>query len=58
VDEIFDLYFERDVHGGARDVWLRLTEAGILILEGQDLGGAVPGGVSRSPRPSRPGSMN
>jgi hypothetical protein len=35
-----ELYSETDAHGGTRQVWLRLTEKGGLILEGLDLGEA------------------
>ncbi len=40
-EQSLDLYSETDPHGGTRSVWLRLTSEGSLILEGQDLGGAV-----------------
>ena len=40
MEQRLDLYSERDSKGGTRSVWLRLTN-GRLILEGQDLGGAV-----------------
>jgi len=40
-EQRLDLYSEMDTHGGTRYVWLRLTSEGNLILEGQDLGGAV-----------------
>ena len=40
-EQTLDLYSEMDAHGGMRHVWLRLTSGGNLILEGQDLGGAV-----------------
>jgi hypothetical protein len=39
----FDLYTESDEDGGQRNVWLRHTKDGGLILEGQDLGGSVRG---------------
>jgi hypothetical protein len=37
----FELYTETDAHGGTRNVWLRLTEDGAVMLEGQDLGRGV-----------------
>jgi hypothetical protein len=39
--ETVDLYAERDSHGGSRCVWLHRRDDGSLVLEGQDLGGAV-----------------
>lgn len=41
MDETVDLYADRDSHGGSRRVWLHRKDDGSLILEGQDLGGAV-----------------
>ena len=40
-ERTLDLCSEADAHGGTRSVWLRLTENGALILEGQDLGPGV-----------------
>ena len=34
---IFDLYSESDADRGTRHVWLRGTEEGALVLEGQEL---------------------
>lgn len=39
-DRTLELYSEDDERG-TRNVWLRLTEDGVLILEGQDLGRQV-----------------
>jgi hypothetical protein len=41
MERTVELYSEEDARGGTRQVWLRLTDDGTLILEGQDLGGAV-----------------
>jgi hypothetical protein len=41
MEQTINLYSETDAYGGSRHVWLRLTEEGKLILEGQDLGGAA-----------------
>ena len=41
MERTFDLYSEEDAQGGTRHVLLRVTDQGGLILEGQDLGGAV-----------------
>jgi hypothetical protein len=41
IERAIGLYSEVDAHGGSRNVWLRLTKEGRLILEGQDLGGSV-----------------
>jgi hypothetical protein len=41
VEQKLDLFSEIDAHGGRRYVWLRLSKERKLILEGQDLGGAV-----------------
>jgi hypothetical protein len=40
-ERTLDLYSETDAHGGTRHVWLRLTEDGAVMLEGQDLGRGV-----------------
>ncbi len=39
--QVLNLYSETDAYGGPRYVWLRLTNEGNLILEGQDLGGGA-----------------
>ncbi len=42
-EQTIDLSSETDALGGSRHVWLRFTEKGEIILQGQDLGGAVTG---------------
>ncbi len=41
VEQMIDLFSDTDAHGGSRHVWLRFTKKGEIILQGQDLGGAV-----------------
>jgi hypothetical protein len=39
IERTVGIYSETDDYGGSRYVWLRLTEEGKFVLEGQDLGG-------------------